>query len=130
VDGDLYNIIWDKRLIPKSNTEPMDYISKESEKNYNIQKEDIIKFLTDISKYDILGKISNYHLSFSDLNELKANSEISLELSQLCSDSVDFPKTGVVVRIPAYIKKKLLYPHYLNENSPKTRSSKTVKKTN
>lgn len=49
---------------------------------------------------DWLGVIANAHLVFADRGELKAESPECLQLAELFSIAVDYPKTGIPAQIP------------------------------
>ena len=56
-------------------------------------------YFTNYIVNDSLGIIANAHTVFADREQLKAMSEPCLELAELFSIAVDFPKTGVPAEI-------------------------------
>ncbi|XP_068758712.1 uncharacterized protein [Montipora capricornis] len=96
LDGDLYFVCWDKRLLPrKPNFPPMDYPTiPKLEKDGPITPADMTKFVVDYIRSDQLGVIDNAHKALADQEEDGIESEICLHLAELHSLAVDAPKTG------------------------------------
>lgn len=63
---------------------------------------------------DSLGVIANAHVVFADKEELKAESEACLELANLFSIAVDFPKTGIPAKIPPRLQVRE-YPDFMEK---------------
>lgn len=124
LDGDLYFVSYDPRIIPGGRTSPMEYetTGAVSQMDRDVTVADIINFLVDYFEHDNLGKIANAHLSIADLSELGPNDPKCIELCKLHSDAVDFPKTGKPADFPVELK-PLKWPHYMEH---KTESEKVV----
>jgi RNA-dependent RNA polymerase len=74
---------------------------------------------------DSLGIIANAHTVFADREPEKAKSRPCLELAQLFSIAVDFPKTGIPAEIPQnlYVKE---YPDFMEKPDKVTYESKGI----
>ncbi|XP_068758709.1 uncharacterized protein [Montipora capricornis] len=96
LDGDLYFVCWDKRLLPrKLNFPPMDYPTlPKLEKDGPITPDDMTKFVVNYIRSDQLGVIDNAHKALADKEEGGIESEICLHFAELHSLAVDAPKTG------------------------------------
>jgi hypothetical protein len=98
LDGDLFHIIYDQRLIPKFTHQPADYAATVP-KNLGrpVEADDIVEFFIEFMMHDKLGQISNIHKIRADRKcEGTLNSDCIL-LAKLASDAVDFSKSGVPV---------------------------------
>jgi hypothetical protein len=98
LDGDLYNIIYDSDLIPKTTCQAADYprvsaISLDRE----VKAEDMSDFFVDFMETDQLGYIANLHLQIADQDPLGTLSERCIRLAGMASTAVDFSKTGIPV---------------------------------
>ncbi|KAL6857989.1 hypothetical protein ACO1O0_005435 [Amphichorda felina] len=119
LDGDDFFVIWDRTLIPKEwNHPPMNYsASKSIERKEGVTVNDIKNFFVSYVKNDVLPLVAVSHLGFAD--ELGPKSKLCLELADMHSQAVDFPKTGEPVkwsrrfqprRWPHFMEKKHSYP--------------------
>lgn len=101
LDGDLYFVSWDKRLIPDRLCDPMSYEAKKpeefKEKSEDISLKDMLEFFIRYMTFDNLGRIANSHLALADQSPKLAFDDRCLRLSELHSDAVDFVKTGYCV---------------------------------
>lgn len=101
LDGDLYFITWDIRLIPSLVAEPMKY---DVETPLVVRGPYKISHVVDFFNYfisnDKLGQIDNLHLAIADSSPLYAFDERCLELCKLHASSVDFAKNGKIIKIP------------------------------
>lgn len=99
LDGDLFHIIWDKRLIPDMTENPADYqADPPRDLGRPVQTEDIVDFFIDFMINDRLGVISNKHKIRADLKPAGTRDEACIMLAKLASDAVDFSKSGNPVR--------------------------------
>lgn len=115
LDGDLYFVSWEPRIIPEFVEEPMNYSSpKASEKNSKIQIEDVIKFFVNFIEMDQLGRIANAHVAISDHSKLGVKDPLCIKLAEAFSLAVDFPKTGIMAELPGEIK-NLKYPDFMEK---------------
>ncbi|KAJ6267520.1 RNA dependent RNA polymerase-domain-containing protein [Bipolaris maydis] len=72
------------------------------------------RFFVNYIKNDALGPIAHAHLAQADFNENGVGDPICLELAELHSRAVDFPKSG----IPAEMKRELRpkkWPHFMEK---------------
>ncbi|BBN10782.1 RNA-dependent RNA polymerase [Marchantia polymorpha subsp. ruderalis] len=126
LDGDMYLVSWDQSLLPPEVDAPMNYESPPAViLNRRVTIEDIQKFFVDYLVNDNLGYISNAHVVHCDREPEKARSPKCLELAQLASIAVDFPKTGVPAIIPYYLRPKE-YPDFMEKEHKATYVSQGV----
>lgn len=103
LDGDLYFVSWDKRIIPERERlcPPMSYEAKKpeefKEKSEDINLKDMLDFFMRYMTFDNLGRIANSHLALADQSPKLAFDDRCLRLAELHSDAVDFVKTGYCV---------------------------------
>eukprot|EP00117_Sycon_ciliatum_P026129 scpid27037/ scgid21522/ Probable RNA-dependent RNA polymerase 1 len=125
LDGDLYFVSWDPRLIPAENYEPLDYTAGVPEENNedisdpNTMAKFFIKYLSGSS----LGRISNAHLAQAD--KLGAKDKTCIELAKHFSCAVDFPKTGKPPRVPNSCF-PVKYPDFMRPQSEHYKSEKVI----
>ena len=126
LDGDMFGVIWDPRLVPPSELvfQSVDYekIAKEAKEGCPQQepidwkdrqrlKKRIAEFVARAMSNSCLGKIAVKHLAVCDIlsvtNEKASQAGgkgaahvIARELAKCQSLAVDFPKTGVAPKIP------------------------------
>ncbi|KAL2007317.1 hypothetical protein VTN00DRAFT_8755 [Thermoascus crustaceus] len=104
LDGDLYNIIYDERLMPTKIVAPADYPRvQENVLDQPVARYDIIDFFVTFMQQDQLGRIANIHKVLADQRPEGTFHGDCLTLAELHSTAVDFPKTGKPVdlgRIP------------------------------
>jgi len=95
LDGDLFHIIFDERLIPPLTYKAADYPPTEA-KNLGrpVEITDIVDFFVEYMNSDRLGQISNKHKVRSDLHNEGTVHPDCVTLAQLASDAVDFSKSG------------------------------------
>lgn len=95
LDGDLYNIIYDHRLMPKVTATPADYPRQEERLlDRQVTKQDIIEFFVTFMQQDQLGRIAMTHQTIADQKETGTFDPQCLILAELHSVAVDFSKTG------------------------------------
>ncbi|KAF7306444.1 RdRP-domain-containing protein [Mycena indigotica] len=116
LDGDIYNLILDETLYPPKGytAEPGSYLAIPPKKTTNpCTVSDVVDFVIDYIKSDLLGLISILHLRIGDLKEYDCQE--CLKLAEKASHAVDFQKRGVPVsftdlpRAPSNLK-----PDYLS----------------
>lgn len=113
LDGDLYFISWDEKLIPPRTVAPMDYTGRRPRlMDHDVSLEEIHKFFVDYLINDSLGTISTAHLVHADLDRDKALSETCLHLANLHSMAVDFAKTGAPAEMPRTLKPRM-FPDFM-----------------
>lgn len=120
LDGDIYFIIWDERLIPPLACDPMDYASatKYTEPKV-VTSIDVQNFFVDYMINDNLGLIADSHVAFADASENGAMSTACIELAKLHSTAVDFPKSGIKAEYPRelYVRE---FPSFMEKGPRKT----------
>ncbi|KAG0706495.1 RdRP-domain-containing protein [Suillus ampliporus] len=96
LDGDIFNIILDPRLLPTTLYEPGEYTTvpiRTTPRACGIP--DIANFVIDYIETDLIGAIANSHLRFSDLKDPSCTQ--CIQLANFASHALDFPKSGVPV---------------------------------
>lgn len=107
LDGDLFFVCWDEKLIPPETDTPMDYTGRRPRlMDHEVNLEEIQKFFVDYMINDTLGVISTTHLVHADRGEKKARSKECVQLAKLHSMAVDFAKTGAPAEMPKKHKPK------------------------
>ncbi|KAL4069320.1 RdRP-domain-containing protein [Scleroderma citrinum] len=97
LDGDDFNLILDPDLHPKKIWEPGAYESLGNKKtDHPCDIADVVDFIFDYIKSDLVGQIAIMHLRYADIND--PGCKECLQLAEHASHAVDFPKTGTPVR--------------------------------
>ncbi|KAL8991752.1 MAG: hypothetical protein Q9169_007683 [Polycauliona sp. 2 TL-2023] len=98
LDGDLFQVIWDKTLIPAACVEPSDY-SKPllDELDRQVTRRDMSDHFITFMKNDVLGRVSTLHMVLADQSVLGTMDEDCKLLATLFSSAVDFSKTVLSV---------------------------------
>ncbi|KAF8845474.1 RdRP-domain-containing protein [Paxillus ammoniavirescens] len=97
LDGDDFNLILDPEILPQRVATPGEYISLPIKTTpHPCGIEDVVDFIFNYIEADLVGHIAISHLRFSDLADPSCKE--CLDLAQLASHAVDFPKTGTPVR--------------------------------
>lgn len=98
LDGDLYNILYDERLVPNATYPPAEYPTVQPKTiNRAVTLKDVAEFFVDFMQNDQLGRIANLHQVFADLLPEGTKSSKCLQLAHLHSIAVEFSKTGIKV---------------------------------
>ncbi|KAG1828633.1 RdRP-domain-containing protein [Suillus variegatus] len=111
LDGDDFNLILDRKLLPTHYGEPGEYQAlpiKRTEAPCDIS--DVVEFVFDYIEADLVGLIAIHHLRFSDLED--PGCAECMELAKLASHAVDFPKSGTPVNFTQL-------PRFRSRNQPK-----------
>ncbi|KAH8727103.1 rna-dependent rna polymerase-like protein [Phaeosphaeriaceae sp. PMI808] len=102
LDGDMFHIIFDPRLIPDFVHPPADYTATAPQDlGRPVEVNDIVEFFIQFMNMDRLGQISNMHKVKADREPAGTRHEDCIVLAKLASDAVDFSKSGV----PADLRK-------------------------
>ncbi|TLS22562.1 uncharacterized protein PpBr36_09682 [Pyricularia pennisetigena] len=116
LDGDDFFVLWDERLLPspsQRNFKPASYHPPHSrELDREVTADDLCQFFVTYMKNFSLPRIAHAHLAQAD--KYGAKDEKCLELADLHSLAVDYPKTGV----PAVIRPRLMpneFPHFMEK---------------
>ncbi|KAJ7226071.1 RdRP-domain-containing protein [Mycena pura] len=98
LDGDIYNLILNETLFPPKNftAVPGEYAALPTKRTPQpCTVSDVVDFVIDYIKSDLVGIISILHLRIGDLHGF--NCEDCLKLAEKASHAVDFQKRGVPV---------------------------------
>lgn len=116
LDGDDYLVIWDKSLIPREwNHEPMDFTPPPPlEVDHPVTVDDITSFFVQYVKNDTLPSIALAHLGWADQSVNGAKNVKCLELAELHSIAVDYPKSGHPAVMAPHLKPKT-WPHFMEK---------------
>ncbi|OWM90725.1 RNA-dependent RNA polymerase 1-like [Punica granatum] len=126
LDGDIYFVSWDSELIPPVQDQPMDYTAAPPiELDHDVRIEEVEEYFVNYLLNDSLGIIANAHTVFADRSSAKARCPKCIELAELFSIAVDFPKTGVPAEIPPNLYAKE-YPDFMEKPDKPTYESKNV----
>lgn len=100
LDGDLYNIIYDKSLRPKRTCSPADYATPDPiDIGRTVEAQDVTNHFLNFMENDSLGRIATLHQIIADRELLGTFDQVCLDLAALHSDAVDFSKTGIPVSL-------------------------------
>lgn len=126
LDGDIYFVTWDPAFVPPREVPPMDYTPAPTETlDHDVTIEEVQEYFANYIVNESLGIISNAHTVFADRESLKAESKECIELAQLFSIAVDFPKTGVPAEIPPHLHVRV-FPDFMEKLDKETYVSKGV----
>ena len=116
LDGDDFVVIWDEKLIPPESSwdiPAMDFKGPAPiQVNRDVEIHDVIPFFVTYMKTDKLRSIATSHLANADWLQDGIRNPRCLELAELHSIAVDYPKSGV----PATMRQDLRpykYPHFM-----------------
>lgn len=100
LDGDIYNVIWDRGVQPKMSFKAADYPRVSPiELDRDVTKDDMAEFFIEFMKSDCLGVIANRHMIVADQKEEGTPHRDCVKLAELHSTAVDFSKTGCRVEM-------------------------------
>ncbi|KAJ4457642.1 putative RNA-dependent RNA polymerase 1 [Paratrimastix pyriformis] len=148
LDGDLYFVTWEPRLLPPRQADPADYTAPPSQQlDRPVEQADLARFFANYIANDRLGIIANAHLAFADEAPEGAFCPQCLTLGvagvglgahqggpirvlfgspHLHSVAVDFPKTGVPALIPKDCQRNC-YPAFMGKaDRPSFESGKII----
>ncbi|KAL5117752.1 hypothetical protein ACEQ8H_004362 [Pleosporales sp. CAS-2024a] len=118
LDGDDYMVLWDQDLLETLNdinVPPMDFTPlKALEKEGPIGVSDISEFFVTYMQNESLGQIAHAHLAQADSQPDGVNSQICLELAELHSRAVDYPKSGVAAQMNPNLRPRK-WPHFMEK---------------
>ncbi|KAI5808554.1 RNA dependent RNA polymerase-domain-containing protein [Peziza echinospora] len=114
LDGDLYNLIFDIRFRPQRICDGAEYPRVVGmDLGRPIVTEDMVDFLIDFMQNDRLGLISTRHLIIADQQQEGVFHRDCIQLSQMHSTAVDFPKTGIKVELSQLPKCSRVRPDFM-----------------
>ena len=127
LDGDLYFVTWDQRLVPRPEDvhPPMDYLAAPAQTVDQVTMEHVHDFIINYMKNDQLGQICSWHVANADLHPLGVKSPVCIELAMQASIAVDYPKTGV----PAEKQREWMpqsYPDFMKKSDKVSHMSQKV----
>jgi RNA dependent RNA polymerase len=98
LDGDIYSVIYDPRLLPPRVVEPADY-PRVAPKDIGrlVTRKDMTDFFIDFMENDQLGRIALLHMQLADRKDGGTQHPDCVTLAEMASTAVDFSKTGVGV---------------------------------
>jgi hypothetical protein len=106
LDGDLYDVFWDERIMPRRLFTPAEYPRPPPiDIGRAITTSDISKHFIDFMKNDNIGLLANLLLLVSDRTPDGTMDSSCVLISELMSTALDYPKTGIVVCTSATIVK-------------------------
>ncbi|KAL8853007.1 MAG: hypothetical protein Q9221_002155 [Calogaya cf. arnoldii] len=98
LDGDLFQIIWDRTLIPAACEKPSGYSKRLPEElDRQVTRKDMSDHFIDFMKNDLLGRVANLHMILADQYEQGSLHNDCKLLANLHSTAVDFSKTGISI---------------------------------
>ncbi|KZS90023.1 RdRP-domain-containing protein [Sistotremastrum niveocremeum HHB9708] len=114
LDGDLFEICFHSDLLiigkDRAGTKPAAYDPIPLKQlDYDSKIEDIVDFVVDYFVSDVLGLLSNNHLIIADQSALGVRDPKCLKLAEMCSQAVDFPKTGQAVDLTEMPRRLIPY---------------------
>lgn len=133
LDGDLYYVIWDEKIIPPNLIPPGEKVieveTKETTKLApiilgNSPHHEMMQFFCDYVSTNQLGIIANAHLAISD--KLGMRHPQSIELARYVTAETDAPKKGLTVgKLPTELL-PTEYPDYMRKSDRSTYRSDTI----
>ncbi|MCJ1309503.1 hypothetical protein MMC25_003163 [Agyrium rufum] len=126
LDGDDYLVMWDPKLLPKDwFYKPMDHTAQKPVGVKEVTTVHITDFFVHYMKNDTLASIALAHLATADDSPQGVKNLKCLQLADLHSTAVDFPKTGIPARLPHELKPRRR-PHYMEYKGETYHSSKIL----
>lgn len=129
LDGDEYIVSWDPALIPREsvwNQLAMDFsTAKPPPREGPVTVRDMASFFVNHIKNDKLGQIAVAHKCWADSEPDGVQNEKCLELAELHSQAVDYPKTGMPAKFPKRLRLKKR-PHWIEPRGADYKSKKVI----
>ncbi|KAK7543480.1 RNA-directed RNA polymerase [Phyllosticta citricarpa] len=114
LDGDLYNIIFDRRLIPAITSQAAEYAKKDPINiGRQIERSDIANFFVQFMETDQLGRIAMIHMQLADRRPNGTHDPDCLKLAEMASTAVDFSKTGHPVDMSECPRYDMIRPDFM-----------------
>lgn len=110
LDGDIFNIIQDTRLLPVQTWPAAEYPRVQAEPlDRPVTAADMSNFFVTFMETDQLGMISNAHMQLADQRPLGTLDPDCMKIAGMASTAVDFSKTGIAVNmkdLPRYDRQR------------------------
>ena len=117
LDGDLFFCCWDKRLRPMHSRAPMAFDAAPAAEFGNpVTISAVCDFFIDFMRNDNLGVIANAHLAHADASPEGASCFKCMQLAELHSQAVDFPKSGMAAVMPKALRIET-YPDFMEKKN-------------
>lgn len=114
LDGDLYNIIFDERLIPPNIHPPAEYNAvPPMDIGRPVLQSDITEFFVKFMETDQLGRISTIHMQLADRAPIGTLDPDCKKLAEMASTAVDFSKTGIPVDMSQCPRHDMIRPDFM-----------------
>ncbi|KAL1626681.1 hypothetical protein SLS54_002844 [Diplodia seriata] len=114
LDGDLYNVIWDDRLIPPTTHAAADYnLMPPMDIGRPVTQTDITQFFVKFMETDQLGRISMIHMQLADRAAAGTLDPACKKLAEMASTAVDFSKTGIPVDMSQCPRYDMIRPDFM-----------------
>ncbi|KXL42944.1 hypothetical protein M433DRAFT_1076 [Acidomyces richmondensis BFW] len=104
LDGDLYNVIFDQRLVPPMVCPAAEYPKMSAiELDRPVEISDMSDFFVRFMESDLLGMLCNVHMQIADQKTVATENSRGtftgecIKLAEMASTAVDFSKTGIAV---------------------------------
>ena len=125
LDGDDFIVIWDPALIPTSwHEQPSEFTASTPQRlNREPTMDDVTSFFVQYMQNDSLPKIAMAHLATADATDLSVRDPRCVELAQLHSRAVDYPKNGEIATMPPQLE-PAQWPHFMDRRSGRRYQSK------
>ena len=130
LDGDDFLVIWDPALIPKSwHEKPSDFTASTPKRlDREPTMDDVTSFFVQYMRNDSLPTIAMAHLATADDAHLSVRDPRCIDLANLHSRAVDYPKNGEIATMPPQLA-PTRWPHFIERRSGrKYRSKKALGK--
>lgn len=129
LDGDVYSVIWDKRLIPVNLPIPgvpvPDFkTSAEPDEQVIVDTEQMIDFFCNFQQQNRLGTIANAHLALVDTHGI--DSPQALAIAEFVVAETDAPVKGLTVGNKFRNLMPNLYPHYMGKRDRESYRSPSI----
>ncbi|CAI7774298.1 unnamed protein product [Closterium sp. NIES-54] len=120
MDGDVYFVTWDARLMPPSgrSSDPMDYQPVKKEGKTAVTMKDVHRFFVDHMLNDSVGIICNAHVVHADRSAQQASDPACMRLAREAAIAFDFCKTGVAGQMPRDLRVQE-YPDFMEKGASK-----------
>ncbi|KAL0586251.1 hypothetical protein ABG067_004100 [Albugo candida] len=131
LDGDMYSVIWDEKLIPRLEnvTEAMDFFAEKKKNTDNVEMTQsvLIKAFISMVYSSVLGIASNAHLALCDYSEKGSFDPSAIKLAWICSQQVDGYRLEEHLQIIRELSPPT-YPDFMESERLSHRSSKILGK--